>query len=92
MGVNPFTVGTQYQYQFSNREFVENCLEYLLNSSGLSAAKNKDYVLRLLDSKKVSEEKTYWLLFNIAMPVALVFIFGIIYQWWRKRKYVRKVT
>ncbi|MEP6614965.1 MAG: gliding motility-associated ABC transporter substrate-binding protein GldG [Ginsengibacter sp.] len=89
MGVNQFTIGTQYQYQFSNKEFVENSLEYLLNNSGLSEAKNKDYVLRLLDGKKVNEQKTYWLLFDIAMPVFLVFIFAVIYQWWRKSKYVR---
>ncbi len=29
MGVNSYTVETQYQYQFANKEFVENCLEYL---------------------------------------------------------------
>jgi gliding-associated putative ABC transporter substrate-binding component GldG len=91
MGMNQFTMGTQYQYQFSNKEFVENCLEYLVNNSGLSEAKNKDYVLRLLDAKKVNEEKTYWIIFNIVIPVVLVFIFGIIYQWWRKKRYVRKV-
>jgi len=91
MGMNQYTMGTQYQYQFSNKEFVENCLEYLVNNSGLSEAKNKDYVLRLLNAKKVNEEKTYWLVFNIVVPVLLVFIFGIIYQWWRKQRYVRKV-
>jgi gliding-associated putative ABC transporter substrate-binding component GldG len=91
MGMNQFTMGTQYQYQFSNKEFIENCLEYLVNNSGLSEAKNKDYVLRLLDAKKVNEEKTYWIIFNIVIPVVLVFIFGIIYQWWRKKRYVRKV-
>jgi len=91
MGMNQYTMGTQYQYQFSNKEFVENCLEYLVNNSGLSEAKNKDYVLRLLNAKKVDEEKTYWLVFNIVVPVLLVFIFGIIYQWWRKQRYVRKV-
>jgi ABC-2 type transport system permease protein len=91
MGVNQYTVGTRYQYQFSNREFVENCLEFLLNNSGLSEAKSKDYTLRLLDVKKVNDQKTYWLLFNLAFPVFLVFIFGIIYQWWRKRKYNKLV-
>jgi ABC-2 type transport system permease protein len=35
MGVNSYTVGTQYEYQFANREFVENCLEYLINNAGL---------------------------------------------------------
>ena len=89
MGVNPFTVGTQYQYPFSNKEFFINCMEYLLNNSGLSEAKSKDYVLRLLDPKKVEEQKSFWLFFNIALPVLLILIFGLVYQWWRKRKYIR---
>ena len=54
MGVNSYTVGTQYQYQFANKEFVENCLEYLINNAGLSEARAKDYTLRLLDPKKIS--------------------------------------
>ncbi len=43
MGVNPYTVGTQYEYQFANRQFVDNCIEYLVNNAGLAEAKSKDY-------------------------------------------------
>ena len=35
MGVNPYTVGTQYEYQFANRQFVNNCIEYLVNNAGI---------------------------------------------------------
>ena len=87
MGVNSYTVETQYEYQFANKEFVENCLEYLINNAGLSEARAKDYTLRLLDSKKVAEQKTTWQVINLALPVLLIIIFGLIYNWWRKRKY-----
>ena len=87
MGVNSYTVGTQYEYQFANKEFVENCLEYLINNAGLSEARAKDYKLRLLDPKKMEEQKTYWQLLNLALPVVVVIFFGFIYQYWRKRKY-----
>ena len=87
MGVNPYTYGTQYQYQFANREFLQNCLDYLINPSDLSEAKAKDYTLRLLDTKKINEQRTLWQLVNIAAPIALVFIVAVIYQWRRKRKY-----
>jgi ABC-2 type transport system permease protein len=87
MGVNSYTVETQYEYQFANKEFVENCLEYLINNAGLSEARAKDYTLRLLDSKKVAEQKTMWQVINLALPVLLIIIFGLIYNWWRKRKY-----
>lgn len=89
MGVNSYTVGTQYEYQFANRQFVENCLEYLINNAGLTEAKSKDYKLRLLDPKKTSDQRGFWEMLNLLLPVFLMIIFGLIYQWWRKRKYTR---
>jgi len=92
MGVNSYTVGTQYEYQFANRQFVTNCLDYLINNAGLSEAKSKDYQLRLLDPKKTSEQRTFWEMLNLLLPVFLLAIFGFIYQWFRKRKYSAEVS
>jgi gliding-associated putative ABC transporter substrate-binding component GldG len=89
MGVNRYTAGTQYEYQFANKDFLQNCLDYLVDQSGLSEAKAKDYTLRLLDTKKVDAERTTWQLINIAVPVVLVFLFAVIYQWLRRRKYTK---
>jgi ABC-2 type transport system permease protein len=89
MGMNPFTVGSQYEYPFANRDFLQNCLSYLLNQNGLQTVKGKDYSLRLLDSKKTAEQQKLWQLINIVAPLLLVALFGIVYQWWRKRKYGR---
>ncbi|MEP6594601.1 MAG: gliding motility-associated ABC transporter substrate-binding protein GldG [Ginsengibacter sp.] len=87
MGVNAYTMGTQYQYQFANRDFLQNCLDYLINNSGLTEAKSKDYTLRLLDQKKIRDERTKWQIVNIALPVLIIFVFGFLYQFRRKRKY-----
>lgn len=95
MGWNKYTY-REYQQQTeygkfftpaANREFVLNCIEYLVNNPAISETRNKDIVLRLLDSKKVNEQKTTWQLINIALPVLLVIFFGFIYQQIRKRKY-----
>lgn len=87
MGVNSYTVGSQYEYQFANKQFVENCIEYLINEAGLSEARSKDYTLRLLDPKKTDEQRTTWQIINLAVPIILILLFGVFYQWWRKRKY-----
>ncbi len=87
MGMNPFTYGTQREFPFANKEFLQNCLDYLINENGLSEAKSKDYVVRLLDTKKVKETKSFWQVINIAIPALLVIFFAIIFQWIRKRKY-----
>ena len=87
MGMNPFTYGSQREFTFANKDFLQNCLDYLINTSGLTEAKAKDYTLRLLDKKKVEEGKTTWQLINIVVPVLLVFLFAVLYQFLRKRKY-----
>ncbi len=89
MGINRYTAGTQYEYQFANRDFLQNCLDYLINPGGLAAVRAKDYTLRLLDSKKVQTQKTTWQLINIVLPVLLVILFALIFNWSRKRKYTK---
>lgn len=87
MGMNPYTYGSQREFAFANKDFLQNCLDYLINASGLSEAKAKDYTLRLLDKKKTESEKATWQLLNIMVPVLLVLIFAVLYQFTRKRKY-----
>jgi len=87
MGLNFFNMNTQYKYQFANRDFLLNCLEYFVNKPGIIETRNKDIVLRLLDSKKVNDQKTTWQFINIALPVLLIILVGFIYQQVRKRKY-----
>ena len=89
MGMNVYTYGTQAQVPFANKDFLQNCISYLLNENGLSEAKAKDYVVRLLDNKKTAEQKTTWQLVNIAFPVMLILMFAFIFQWIRKRKFTK---
>ena len=87
MGLNFFTVGSQYEYQFANREFLQNALEYLVKNPAIIETRNKEIVLRQLDPVKVKDQKPAWLFINIALPVLLVMLAGWIYQQIRKRKY-----
>ncbi len=87
MGMNKYTIGTQREFPFANVAFAKNCLSYLINESGLSDAKAKDYRVRLLDSKKVEAQKVFWQIINIVLPISIVLLFAIIFQWLRKRKY-----
>ena len=95
MGWNKYTY-REYQNQtengkyfvpVANREFLLNCVEYLVNNAAISETRNKDIVLRLLDAKKVGEQKETWQLLNVGLPVLLVLLFGSGYQFFRKMKY-----
>ena len=74
-------------YRFANREFFLNSVDYLTSTTGIFEARNKDFVLRLLDRKKVDSERTQWQLINIVAPIILVILFGIFFQRYRKQKY-----
>ncbi len=87
MGMNQYAYGTQKEFPFANRDFLQNCMDYLVDRSGLMEAKGKDYTLRLLNPKKVEEEKSAWQIINIMAPILLVCLFAFVYQWRRKRKY-----
>jgi len=87
LGLNFFTVGSQYEYQFANREFLLNTLEYLVNNSSISETRNKEIILRQLDANKVKAQQTTWQFINIALPVLLTILCGWVYQQIRKRKY-----
>jgi len=82
MGENQFT-----KYKYANQDFILNCIEYLTNPSGILEARAKDYSLRLLDPKKVDAGKLQWQILNIVLPMAMIIIFGLIYQFVRRRKY-----
>jgi ABC-2 type transport system permease protein len=84
MGWNQFT-----DYQYANKDFILNCIEYLVNPSGILETRSKDITLRLLDTKKIDEEKSKWQIINIGLPIVLILLFGFIYGYLRKRKFVQ---
>ncbi|HWK04579.1 MAG TPA: gliding motility-associated ABC transporter substrate-binding protein GldG [Puia sp.] len=75
------------EYTFANEDFIQNCVEYLVNPSRILETRSKDYTLRLLDATKVEEERSFWQFINILLPVLLVIAGGYVYQALRKRKY-----
>lgn len=92
MGMNPYTYGSQREFPFANRDFIKNSLEYLSDINNLSEAKSKDIAVRLLDTKKVNEEKTKWQWLNLLLPPFLIILFGLIFQILRKNKYSNKFS
>ena len=71
----------------ANREFLINCVEYLVNNPAIAEIRNKDIVLRLLDGQKVKQQKGTWQFINIGLPVLIILLLGLIYQQIRRRKY-----
>ncbi len=85
----PLTLGQdKYTGQlFGNRDFLINCLNYLVDDNGLMELRSRELKLRLLDSSKIKSQKLLWQLINLAGPVLIVAISGLIYSVIRRRNY-----
>jgi len=83
MGELPFEA-----FQFANKSFLLNAIDYLVNDNGLFESRNKVVVLRLLDKQKVVDQEKIWQLITTAGPVVLLLLIGLLVSFWRKKKYV----
>jgi ABC-2 type transport system permease protein len=72
---------------FANKTFLLNCMNYLLDDEGLLQLRSRVVTLRLLDKKKTEVQRTKWQMTNVALPAALIFAFGILQFYLRKKKY-----
>lgn len=82
MGMDPYT-----RQMFANRDFFENCLTYLTDTTGIIEARNKEFRLRLLDKNKIENRKATWQVLDFLIPIVFVLLFGVIFQFVRQRKF-----
>ena len=73
--------------QFGNKDFLLNSVDYLLDDSGLINLRNKSLQINILDKQQALSERTFWQFFNIVLPLLLLFGFGFLFNYWRKKKY-----
>jgi ABC-2 type transport system permease protein len=74
---------------FGNRDFLINCLNYLVDYNGIMELRSRELKLRLLDNSVIKKERFKWQLINVAGPALIVIIAGLMYNWLRKRKYTK---
>lgn len=72
---------------YDNKDFLINCVNYLLDDTGLINIRSKDLDLPLLDKEKVYENYTVTQFITIGLPILILALFGILFTFLRKRKY-----
>jgi gliding-associated putative ABC transporter substrate-binding component GldG len=72
---------------YDNKDFVMNCINYLLDDTGLINIRSKDLNLPLLDKEKVYENYSLTQFITIGLPILILLIFGLAFTYIRKRKY-----
>jgi len=74
---------------YDNKDFLMNCVNYLLDDTGLINIRSKDLDLPLLDKEKVYENYTFIQFITIGLPMIILTLFGFLFTFIRKRKYSR---
>lgn len=75
---------------FDNTQFIINCVNYLCADDDLLQVRAKNFKIGSLNNEKVRAKKTMLAVVNICVPLALIFIMGIVLILTRKSKYSKK--
>jgi len=74
---------------YGNKEFLMNCVNYLLDDNGLINIRSKDVDLPLLNKEEVYKNYTMAQMVTVGLPIVILAIFGFLFRFLRKRKYSR---
>ena len=72
---------------YGNKEFILNCVNYLLDDNGLINIRSKEVNIPLLNKEKVYENYSKNQFIAVGLPLVLLTVFGILFTYLRKRRY-----
>lgn len=72
---------------FGNKDFILNAIDYLTDGSGIIQARTKEIRMRMLDMNRVRASALQIKVVNVAIPVLVIILAGLIRILWRKWRY-----
>jgi ABC-2 type transport system permease protein len=92
MGITVLNVfNEEARFQFANKDFYLNCIEYLVNNTGIPETRAKNFTLRILDPGKKERKSGLWKILCTVVPITLVLLAGLVHSVTRKKKYTGAV-
>lgn len=74
---------------YGNKEFLMNAVNYLLDDNGLINLRTKEVKLPLLHKEKVYADYDRIRTIVVALPLAVLAVFGFLFTYLRKKKYTK---
>jgi gliding-associated putative ABC transporter substrate-binding component GldG len=85
----PLGLDRYTQQTFGNKDFLINCLNYLVDNNGIMTLRSRELKLRLLDKTVIKQKRFMIQIINIAAPVLLVILAGFLYGIIRRKLYTK---
>jgi len=85
----PLTLGLDRytQQTFGNKEFIINCVNYLVDDNNLLVLRDREIKPRLLDSARIKSGRVFWQVINTLLPLALIVIAGFTVNILRRKRF-----
>ena len=75
---------------YDNSEFIINCINYLCADDDLLQIRAKNFKIGSLNKTKLQGKSTFYAVLNIAVPLVIVLIMGIIMNLLKRMKYRKR--
>lgn len=72
---------------YGNKGFLLNCVNYLCGDEELIPLRSREVVLRKFSDVKLQKQKTFWQVANLAFPIGIMIVLGVVFGIIRKKKY-----
>ncbi|GEQ87177.1 gliding motility-associated ABC transporter substrate-binding protein GldG [Patiriisocius marinistellae] len=77
------------QTMYGNKDFLLNTVNFLLDDTGLINIRTKKIAIPFLDIQKTTQERGFWQAVTIGVPLVLLALFGLLFTYFRRKKYAR---
>ncbi len=91
----PIALGYDPQFRrvlFDNKEFLMNCMNYLLDDQALISVRSRTIELRKLAEDKIQTSAGLIKAINTAVPIVVIFLLGVVQYVWRKKRWTTKLS
>jgi ABC-type uncharacterized transport system involved in gliding motility auxiliary subunit len=75
---------------YDNKEFLLNCMNYLLDDQALISVRSRTIKLRKLNQEMVAENRTAIQINNAVLPILALFAVGGAQVFFRKKKWTKQ--
>lgn len=75
------------QTMYANKDFIMNCVNYLVGDEDMMSTRSRSVELRKLDAMKIQKQRTRYQVMNLLLPVLVVVAAGCAIYFVRRRKY-----